>query len=78
MKRKFIRDPDVVSHLEKCPDGDPEDYIRAFSWFSNDSVPMFLQSLLKRYLTLSKKVLRDERDVIFLTHIMWYTVITNS
>jgi hypothetical protein len=71
MKRKIIRDPDVVSLLDKVPEGDPEEYIRAFAWFSNDSVPMLLQPLLESYLRLSEKVLRDKRDVIFLTHIIW-------
>jgi hypothetical protein len=77
MKRKIIRDPDVVSLLDKVPEGDPEEYIRAFAWFSNDDVPVLLQPLLQSYLKLSEKVLRDKRDVIFLTHIIWYSVSTN-
>lgn len=72
MKRKIIRDPDVVSFLNNPPKGDPEEYIRAFSWFANDSVPQVLQPLLKQYLNLSKSLLRDTRDVIFVTHIIWY------
>ena len=71
-ERKIIRDEDVVSFLEKDPVGVPEEYIRAFSWFSNESIPSVLQPLLKSYLAVSALLLRDKRDVIFLTHIILY------
>ena len=72
MKRKIIRDEDVLACLDKMPEGDVEEYIRAFAWFPNEAVPMLLQPLLKSYLKLSQSLLRDKRDVIFVTHIILY------
>lgn len=72
MKRKLLRDPDVVSCINNPPQGEPEEYVRAFSWFPNESLPHLLQPLLKLYLNWSESLLRDKRDVIFITHIIWY------
>jgi hypothetical protein len=69
MSRPILRDEDVVQHLDKDPAGEKEEYIRAFSWFPNSAVPTMLKPLLDGYLVLTRKVLRDPRDAIFVTHI---------
>jgi hypothetical protein len=76
MKRKIIRDEDILAYIDKIPECEAELYIRAFSWFPNESVPMVLQPFLKSYLELSQFLLRDKRDVIFLTHIILYFTVS--
>jgi hypothetical protein len=72
IKRELIRDPSIAPLLmaPKAPKGSPREYVRAFSWFSNESVPSWAQPLLKSYVSSVTPLLRDPRDVIFVTHIL--------
>ena len=69
-QNKTIRDTDVLSHLMNEEKSWSED-IRIFSWFANDQIPTFFLPLLRAYQRVCNRLLRDPRDIIFVTHILW-------
>lgn len=46
-------------------------FVRAFTSFANTDLPLFLQPLLKSYISWAQQYLADPRDVVFITHIIW-------
>jgi hypothetical protein len=47
------------------------EFVRAFSWFRNSSVPSYLQPLLKSYIKWTHTFIADPRDTIFVSHILF-------
>lgn len=78
MSRRLTRDPDILEALSHSQKGTPAPYFRAFSWFANEDVPLVLQPLLKGYIKVSNGLIRDPRDVIFVSHILWYILFSHG
>jgi hypothetical protein len=76
-QRALVRDPNigkVLTAAEPLSSKSPAAYLRAFAWVANEDVPAVFQPLLRSYLSLTAQVLRDPRDVIFVSHILSYVV----
>jgi hypothetical protein len=68
-----VLDDNILSYLDNKENIKKfEQTVRVFSCFPNSKVPQALQPILNAYIALFTPLLRDPRDIIFVTHIILY------